>query len=182
MDKRIIKSKNKLNNTLLSLLEKKQLKDITVLELCTEAKINRTTFYKYYKDIEDLVLIMEDTLIKELEQNINEIKRNYLLTYTNYILSNIQENQDIYIKLLGNNGDHTFLRRILSSVYNESITEWQKLLKKASIEDLEKIYNFIVDGTIGIVENWINNKCQEDPNNIAIFINKICMSGLSSFI
>ena len=182
MDKRIIKSKNKLNNTLLSLLEKKQLKDITVLELCTEAKINRTTFYKYYKDIDDLVLIMEDTLIKELEQNINEIKRNYLLTYTNYILSNIQEKQDIYIKLLGNNGDHTFLRRILSSVYNESITEWQKLLKKASIEDLEKIYNFIVDGTIGIVENWINNKCQEDPNNIAIFINKICMSGLSSFI
>ena len=51
-----------------------------------------------------------------------------------------------------------------------------------TIEDLEKIYNFIVDGTIGIIENWINNKCQEDPNNIAIFINKICMSGLSSFI
>lgn len=182
MDKRIIKSKNKLNNTLLSLLEKKQLKDITVLELCTEAKINRTTFYKYYKDIDDLVIIMEDSLIKELEQNIIEIKRNYLLTYTNCILSNIQEKNDIYTKLLGYNGDHTFLRRILKSVYDESINEWQKLLKKASTEDLEKIYNFIVDGTVGIIENWINNNCKEDPNNIAIFINKICMSGLSSFI
>ncbi|MBQ8659379.1 MAG: TetR/AcrR family transcriptional regulator [Bacilli bacterium] len=182
MDKRIINSKNKLNNTLLSLLEEKRIKDVTVLELCSKANINRTTFYKYYKDIDDLVNQMEEILINELEQNIAEIKRNYLLTYTNKILTAINDKKEIYTKLLSKNGDHTFLRRILSSVYNQSLEEWQKLLKKASKEDLENIYNFIVDGTIGIIENWINNKCTEDPNNIAIFINKICMSGLSSFI
>ena len=33
---------------------------------------------------------------------------------------------------------------------------------------------------IGIVENWIKDGCKDEP--IAIFINKICMSGLSSFI
>jgi AcrR family transcriptional regulator len=182
MDKRIINTKKKLTNTLLILIKDKRIQDITVLELCKQAKINRTTFYKYYKDVEDLVNKTEDSLLVELEQNIEDIKRNYLISFTGKIIEAISEKKEIYTKLLGQNGDHTFLRKILSLVYEPSIEEWQKLLKKASREDLEKIYNFIVDGTIGIVENWIKEGCKDEPANIAIFINKICMSGLSSFI
>lgn len=182
MDKRILKTKKKLTNTLLDLLKTKKIKDITVLELCKEANINRTTFYKYYKDIDDLVLTIEESLLSDLEKYIVDIKRNYLISFTGKIIETISNRKEIYTRLLGENGDHTFLQRILILVYNQSITEWQKLLRKATKEDLEKIYNFIVDGTIGIVNNWIKNDCQEEPNNVSIFINKICMSGLSSFI
>ena len=141
MDKRIINTKKKLTNTLLALIKEKRLQDITVLELCKRANINRTTFYKYYKDIEDLVIKTEDSLLIELEKNIIDIKRNYLISFTSKIIEAISEKKEIYTKLLGENGDHTFLRRILGLVYEPSITEWQKLLKKASKEDLEKIYN-----------------------------------------
>ena len=182
MDKRIINTKIKLTNTLLSIMKTKNIKDITVLELCKQANINRTTFYKYYKDVEDLIISIEETLISNLQTNIQDIKRNYLITFANKIIEAIYSNKEIYSALLGKNGDHKFLRKILNLVYNESIQEWQKLLKKASIDDLEKIYNFIVDGTIGIIENWIEKNLNDEPNNISIFINKICMSGLSSFI
>lgn len=182
MDKRILNTKKKLTNTLLLLINEKKIKDITVLELCQKAKINRTTFYKYYTDIDDLVLKIEESLITDLEKNINDIKRNYLISFTSKIIETISEHKEIYTRLLSENGDHTFLRRILNLVYDQSISEWNKLLKKATTSDLEKIYNFIVDGTIGIVEAWIKSGCQENPSNIAIFINKICMSGLSSFI
>ena len=182
MDRRILNTKRKLTNSFLLLVDKKRIKDITVLELCKEAKINRTTFYKYYKDIDDLVLKIEEYLLKDLEKNIIDIKRNYLISFTSKIIETIANNKEIYGKLLNENGDHTFLKRILGLVYNQSIEEWTKLLKKASREDLDKIYNFIVDGTIGIVEDWIKNNCKDEPNTISIFINKICMSGLSSFI
>ena len=56
------------------------------------------------------------------------------------------------------------------------------IIKKASEDDLNNIYIFIVDGSIGIIEKWINNNCKDDPETIALFINKLCMSGLSSFI
>ena len=182
MDKRIINTKKKLTNTLLVLLKDKSIEDITVLELCKKANINRTTFYKYYKDVNDLVFKIEESLITDLEKLIGEIKRNYLISFTSKIIETISSHKEIYTRLLGENGDHTFLRRILRLVYNESITEWQKLLKKASKEDLDKIYSFIVDGTIGIIKKWIKEDCQDEPSNISIFINKICMSGLSSFI
>ena len=66
MDKRIIRTKKKLTNTLLTTLKTKKIKDITVLELCKDANINRTTFYKYYKDVDDLLYKIEETLIKEI--------------------------------------------------------------------------------------------------------------------
>ena len=182
MDKRILNTKKKLTNTLLLLINEKKIKDITVLELCQKAKINRTTFYKYYKDVDDLIFKIEESLLTDLEKYINDIKRNYLITYTSKIIETIANHKEIYTRILSENGDHTFLRRILRLVYDQSIIEWEKLLKKATRSDLEKIYNFIVDGTIGIVEAWIKSNCQEEPNNVAIFINKICMSGLSSFI
>ena len=182
MDKRILKTKNNLTNTLLILIKEKNIYDITVLELCNKANINRTTFYKYYKDIPDLLKNIENTLVEELKENINDIKRNYLITFANKTIETIAKHKDIYSVILGPNGDHTFLRQILNLVYEESIAEWQKLLRKASIEDLEKIYNFIVNGTIGIITSWLNNNCNENPSNLTIFINKICMSGLSSFI
>ena len=182
MDIRIINTKKKLTNTLLVLIDKKRIKDITVLELCKEAKINRTTFYKYYKDIEDLVLKIEESLLTDLEKHIVDIKRNYLISFTGKIIETIAERKEIYTRLLGENGDHTFLKRILGLVYDQSITEWTKLLKKASREDLDKIYNFIEDGTIGIVEDWIKNNCKDEPQSVAIFNNKIFIIGLSSLV
>ena len=182
MDKRILNTKKKLTNTIIVLLNDKELKDITVLELCKKANINRTTFYKYYTDIDGLINKIEDSLMNDLKKYIPDIKRNYLISFTSKIIETIAERKEVYTRLLGENGDHTFLRRILRLVYNESIEEWQKLLKKSSREDLDNIYSFIVDGTIGIIKRWIKNGCQEEPNSIALFINKICMSGLSSFI
>jgi len=182
MDKRILNTKKKLTNTLLLLLDEKKINDITVLELCKRANINRTTFYKYYKDIDDLVYKIENNLLSELEKYIVDIKRNYLISYTSKIIETIYEHKELYTRLLSDNGDHTFLRKILNLVYNQSIDEWKKLLKKASENDLINIYSFIVDGTIGLIEEWIRNNYNEEPSNISIFVNKICMSGLSSFI
>ena len=182
MDIRIIRTKNKLNNTLQEMIKEKNIKDITVFDLCHNANVNRTTFYKYYKDIDDLVLKTEEELMVELKTFIIDIKRNYLLTYTSKIIEKIANEKTIFNSLISQNGDHTFLRRILYNVYDESLEEWQKLLKKANPNDLRNIFNFIIDGSIGIINNWINTKCKESPQNIAIFINKICMSGLSSFI
>lgn len=182
MDIRIIKTKKKLTSTILSLLESKPIKNITVLELCQKAQINRTTFYKYYKDVDDFIANIEESLLLDLEKNIENIHRNYLISYIGQTIETIKSHKEIYGKLLSKNGDKHFLRRILDLVHDQSISEWQRILKKASSEDLENIYKFIVDGSIGIISNWISNNCNDEPNNIVNFINKLCMSGLSSFI
>ena len=54
MDIRVIKSKKAINDAFLLLRAKKELKKITVKELCEKAMVNKSTFYSHYNDIFDL--------------------------------------------------------------------------------------------------------------------------------
>lgn len=47
-------------DTLLRMLEKQKMKDITIVSLCAEMGISRKTFYQYFETIEDVLYIMID--------------------------------------------------------------------------------------------------------------------------
>lgn len=54
-DKRVIKAKKNLEDTLVQLLTEKPFEKITVTELCERAQTSRITFYYYYEDKYDLL-------------------------------------------------------------------------------------------------------------------------------
>ena len=47
-------------DTLLRMLKKQKMKDITVVSLCQEMKISRKTFYQYFDTVEDVLYIIID--------------------------------------------------------------------------------------------------------------------------
>ena len=55
MDRRVKYTKSTIEDTFLNLLEKKDIGEITVTEICEKADINRATFYRYYIDIYELI-------------------------------------------------------------------------------------------------------------------------------
>ena len=50
--------------TLLKMLKKQKLKDITIVSLCQEVGISRKTFYQYFDTIEDVLYVVLDTEIR----------------------------------------------------------------------------------------------------------------------
>lgn len=63
--------------TLLRMLEKQKMKDITIVSLCQEMGISRKTFYQYFDTIEDVLYMIVDKelrngfLILEIKPKIN---------------------------------------------------------------------------------------------------------------
>ena len=55
MDRRIKYTKKTIKDTFISLLSEKDIKKITVSEICKLADINRATFNSYYLDVNDLL-------------------------------------------------------------------------------------------------------------------------------
>ena len=53
MDKRIVKTTGSVSDALLDLLTTKDLKKISVVELCQKAGINKSTFYLHYSSLDD---------------------------------------------------------------------------------------------------------------------------------
>ena len=60
MDRRVKYTKKVIKDTFLSLLEDKDISNISVKELCDIADVNRGTFYRYYEDIYDLLKKIEE--------------------------------------------------------------------------------------------------------------------------
>lgn len=58
--------------TVLSLLESKPINAISVTEVCAQAEINRTTFYRYYTDIYDCVASIEKAFVAALDAQAHE--------------------------------------------------------------------------------------------------------------
>ena len=64
-NRRSRESKERLTSTLQNMIAKVGHKGLTVKDLCNEAKINRTTFYTHYDDIEDVLYqICEEYTVK----------------------------------------------------------------------------------------------------------------------
>ncbi|MEI3231871.1 MAG: TetR/AcrR family transcriptional regulator [Gordonibacter pamelaeae] len=71
-NQRVRLSKALLKEALVRLLETKPLDKITIYELCAEAQINRTTFYKYYGSQGDVLKDIENELFAMLETHLVE--------------------------------------------------------------------------------------------------------------
>ena len=67
MDRRIKYTKKTIKDTFISLLSEKDIKKITVSEICKLADINRATFYRYYLDVYDLLDKIQEEFIEELK-------------------------------------------------------------------------------------------------------------------
>ena len=91
MDVRVKLTKKMVFEAFLSILKNKPIAKITVKEICTAADINRTTFYKYYKDTYDLLEQIEDELIDNLQANLEHVDKSSLSDIFTIILTDISE-------------------------------------------------------------------------------------------
>jgi AcrR family transcriptional regulator len=142
-DLRVTKTLESINTALIESLKTCPLSKITVDTLCREARINRSTFYKYYTDKYHLLNSFLDKILTEFKKNmdvsfinaspssINEDRYSYNFRQTLVFLKNRQE---IYTTLWN--------ASIERNVYNEMIDIIQEnimnRLKKDYVEDSEK--------------------------------------------
>ena len=69
-DRRVKRTKKALRDCLFRLLEEKTADEITVKELTAAADINRSTFYFYYKDIDDMIFQIQDEIYAVFEETV----------------------------------------------------------------------------------------------------------------
>ena len=97
-DVRVLKTKEKLNKALRSLLTEKGIADITVNEICDRAGIRRATFYKHYSDkiafmsgvASDLIHSL-DTMLKASGAHFGA--QDYLVAYEKKLIACLIENK-----------------------------------------------------------------------------------------
>ena len=181
MDRRIKYTKKIIKDTFLSLLSEKDIKNITVSEICKIADINRATFYRYYLDVYDLLNKIQEEFVQELK-NATTKEDNNISTFSKNLLNVFLENKEL-AKLLFTTTNNVFLLNdILKVAYEKCKNKWLEDLPNLKEEEIEYATVFIFNGALGVVNFWIKNNFDADIDEISSIIESLSSYGTKRFI
>ncbi len=161
-----------------ALAKEKPVSKIAVSELTRLAGYNRSTFYEYFLDTDDLLSYVEDKLIDEVkkvaQKSISDEK-----PPTNFFRMVFSAmNEEIYI-LLGSNGDSSFLPRVRTELIPLAS---QFLPCPSDLENFDYLVAFVNSAMFGLLERWHENNKDISPEEISEMMQRLVYGGLSGFI
>ena len=170
VDRRVIKTRRQLKKGLAALMKEKSVNQITVKELVEEVDINRSTFYLHFKDIQDLLREIEESMEAQIKRAIEEhpiVSGNENAFYfIEDMFRVLDEEREISKALIGPNGDMGFIHRIERIIKENSRGTLEKMFPGKK-EDLKYFYAFCLSGCLGLVKVWLNEGEEKSPEEKA---------------
>ncbi|MDR1197326.1 MAG: TetR/AcrR family transcriptional regulator [Candidatus Nomurabacteria bacterium] len=176
------RSKRKLRKGLTELLQSRTIDNITIQNLCRVAGVDRTTFYKYYKSVNELFDYIESQVMADFEEaidampaikNPDEVVR--------MCLEVIDRHRDVARVVFAHKDDNT-VQRILYMYHDQCIDYWKTKFRCDNPKTLESLWLFYTSGVIGTIVLWTQGRIRSDTENLAKFISRACEHGISGFM
>ncbi len=150
-NKRKRQSIEKIEKVFIELLQTKELSEIHVSDICKQAQLNRTTFYANYTDVYDLA----DSIRDKLENDLLAIGFNsndYLKLFRH-----IRENQLFY---------RTYFKLGYDDNYKILVYDTELAKKHFQNRFIDYHIEFFKSGLTKIIKMWLQNGCQESPEEM----------------
>lgn len=178
VDRRVKYTKMVLRESFIKLLEKKEISQISIKEICEDADINRATFYSHYSDQYDLLRKIEDELLDNVNVYLSELDEvndslDAVLT-AEKIFEYLRENAKLCKLLLSERGDLSFQKKVMMLVYDKIITELTNN-NRITKEDAEYVYSFTITGCVGIVQKWLDDDMKKSSRFMAEMVIKLTL-------
>ena len=157
-NKRRRESQEKIEKAFVELLQKCEIKEITVSDLIKMTQLNRSTFYANYIDIFDLA----DKVREKLENDFSNLFADY--DYFNErsgalkLFTHIRENQLFY---------QTYFKLCYDDKHLISIYDARRAAKEHIDSNIKYHIEFFRNGLNAIIKLWLSNGCQESPEEMA---------------
>lgn len=169
-DARVRKTKQKLSNALVELLQEKAFSDITPAQICERAGVNRSTFYRNYKNILQLKTEMENNILSGIHW---DGRPSDALNYQANIEAQLQylrDNKDLFLALSSSG----FRESIFTKVKNKAIEVYKEAYEQVpdapGREEYENLCVFYISAVIGVVDDWFMGGMRQSNESVAGFL------------
>ena len=168
-DLRILRTQEQFQNALLELLETKELKVITVKEICDKANMSRNAFYQHYgykEDLYDQMVAKATERIREsltpIIPDISKLEQDTIPLYAKGIIDAVTEVHDlIYVMLKSDDG--MFMRQLTDLIFGQFLTNALPFFNIEDSEELRLYYEFLSAGISAFIIKWIlDDKVSEE--------------------
>ncbi len=179
--RRVSLTKKMLRDSLCELLAKNNIHKISIKQICEVADVNRTTFYAHYCDRYALFRDVENEVKNGVAAEINKSKaksynqESLLEQFFKYIMDNIEK-----LRLIFKNAcDNKFAVNLAELSVKLCITE--ENLAKIKEETREFIYQYIINGSLSIIEKLIGSEINKTPKELATMFKTLVNGSINAF-
>lgn len=164
LNQRVVVTKRMIKEGLMRMLKKKPLEKINITELCQEAGINRTTFYRYYELPKDVLTEMQSEFFEETFEHflkpltVSDIERLFVCLYEHAEL----------VKLFFQYNSDTDWASIFTSIYN-SFPEMimTKAFRNLDENSAKLLSAYLAGGAYFLTRQWIMEDIPMPPEDVA---------------
>ena len=171
-NQRVAISKRLLKDGIMRLLKKKNINEISVSELCEEAEINRTTFYRHYQTPHDVLLEIEFDFVNDFyEVPVSAIDAKNMDKHAVRMCKFLYDNKESAKIFIRNNTDSDFTQ-IFQNFTDGFIASRSVLYKGRDVDDdtLHLMTTFFSYGVYSLVRQWLIEDIDKTPEEIADLI------------
>ena len=158
----------------LSLSSKKQTDQITITELCTEANVNRTTFYNHYRGTWEIKEHISNELVEVAKRIMAEYKDKEFIANSLEILRafnrEIESRLDFYVAIHRMKESNSFAEKMISA-FKENLTKYS-LNGEIDTRYLETAFAYFAGGIFGAYKGWLSGRVTCSLDELAITLSQ----------
>ena len=159
-DLRFIKTEKEIFNALEKLLKDKAFEEIKVSDICSEALINRSTFYDHYEDKYELLLDFinskKELFTEELKANTNQLNtKTYYMDMIKLLLIHLDNQKDLYYSILTHNKNSIVTDMLIDVVTKDVENRIENDIKNSVPSEI--ITKFYIGALVNIGMEYLKN-------------------------
>ena len=174
-------TKKRLYESLLKLVGKKPLNQVTVKELTDDADVNRSTFYFHYQDVDSMVLEMEDRFLQDFSVALTALE-NKSHDFIAILVNCLENHIDLCHLLLGSNGDMAFVEKMKAIVAEKCSKIWKDAVPELTDVEASAMDTFLIGGVMSTLQTWILSENRVPAAEITEILNRLIFDGICPVI
>ena len=175
-DLRVIKTQKVLFNALNELLKNRSFEEVKVSDICSEALINRSTFYDHYEDKYELLL---DFINSEKELFNDQLKHNeniintkaYYMELIKLVLLYIEDKKELYSSILKYNRNGIIMDILIDVVTKDVENRIENEVKNKIPSEI--ITKFYIGAIVNIGMEYLTNCNKYTKEEMFKYINSL---------
>ncbi len=183
-----LRTKHFLKKAFIDLVHKKGFSAVTVKDIVEYAQYNRTTFYVYYQNIDDLVEELMEEMFEAIQYNSmskyesnSRVKVQELTTNSFELLYYIYDHRDYFTLLLLEDTLPRIHQQLPEAIFN-LLKEKFDIHYGVSVVDDYSQKRYMAYGTAGLILDWIAQDFDETPGEMTERLNRIFNTFARGFV
>ncbi len=146
------------------MLEKKPLEKVNITELCQEAGINRTTFYRYYESPRDVLTEMQREFF---EETFEHFQQPLTVSRIEHLFVCLSEHAEL-VKLFFRYNSDTDWANIFTQIYNSfPVLRMTKAFQNLDENSAKLLSTYLSGGAYFLARQWIMEDIPMPPEEVA---------------